>query len=30
VSYGGTALASICLGIGILMSVNSHKKLIQT
>ncbi|HSB49246.1 MAG TPA: rod shape-determining protein RodA [Burkholderiales bacterium] len=30
VSYGGTALASICVGIGILMSVNSHKKLIQT
>jgi rod shape determining protein RodA len=30
VSYGGTALVSICLGLGILMSVNSHKKLVQT
>jgi rod shape determining protein RodA len=30
ISYGGTALASICLGFGILMSVNAHKKLIQT
>ncbi|HSC95950.1 MAG TPA: rod shape-determining protein RodA [Burkholderiales bacterium] len=30
VSYGGTALVSICLGFGILMSVNSHKKLVQT
>ncbi len=30
ISYGGTALASICLGFGILMSVNAHKKLVQT
>jgi rod shape determining protein RodA len=30
ISYGGTALASICLGIGILMSINSHRKLVQT
>jgi rod shape determining protein RodA len=30
ISYGGTALVSICLGFGILMSVNSHKKLVQT
>ena len=30
ISYGGTALASICLGFGILMSINSHKKLVQT
>jgi rod shape determining protein RodA len=30
ISYGGTALVSICLGIGILMSVNAHKKLVQT
>ena len=30
ISYGGTALASICIGIGILMSIQSHKKLIQT
>ena len=29
-SYGGTALVSICLGLGILMSINSHKKLVQT
>jgi rod shape determining protein RodA len=30
VSYGGTSLVSICLGFGILMSIASHKKLIQT
>ena len=30
VSYGGTSLVSICIGIGILMSVHSHKKLVQT
>jgi len=30
VSYGGTALTSICLGFGILMSIHSHKKLVQT
>jgi rod shape determining protein RodA len=30
ISYGGTALTSICLGFGILMSINSHKKLVQT
>ena len=30
VSYGGTALVSICVGFGILMSVNAHKKLVQT
>lgn len=30
ISYGGTALVSICLGFGILMSINSHKKLVQT
>lgn len=30
ISYGGTSLVSICIGIGILMSVHSHKKLIQT
>jgi rod shape determining protein RodA len=29
-SYGGTSLVSICLGFGILMSIASHKKLIQT
>ena len=30
VSYGGTALVSICIGMGILMSIQSHKKLVQT
>jgi len=30
VSYGGTSLVSICLGFGILMSINTHKKLVQT
>jgi rod shape determining protein RodA len=30
ISYGGTALTSICLGLGILMSINSHKKLVHT
>ena len=30
ISYGGTALVSICLGIGILMSINSARKLVQT
>ena len=30
VSYGGTALVTICLGFGILMSIHTHKKLVQT
>jgi rod shape determining protein RodA len=30
ISYGGTSLVSICLGIGILMSIATHKKLVQT
>ena len=30
ISYGGTSLVSICIGIGILMSIHSHKKLVQT
>lgn len=30
ISYGGTSLVSICIGFGILMSINSHKKLVQT
>ena len=30
VSYGGTSLVSICLGFGILMSISTHKKLVQT
>jgi len=30
VSYGGSSLVSICIGFGILMSIHSHKKLVQT
>jgi rod shape determining protein RodA len=30
ISYGGTSLVTICLGFGILMSIHTHKKLIQT
>jgi rod shape determining protein RodA len=30
VSYGGTALVTLSLGIGILMSINKHRKLVQT
>jgi rod shape determining protein RodA len=30
ISYGGTSLVSICLGMGILMSIATHKKLVQT
>ena len=30
VSYGGTALLTLFLGIGILMSVHSHRRLVQT
>ena len=30
ISYGGTSLVSICIGFGILMSINTHKKLVQT
>jgi rod shape determining protein RodA len=30
VSYGGTSLVTICLGFGILMSVQTHRKLVQT
>ena len=30
VSYGGTALATLFIGIGILMSVYRHRKLVQT
>lgn len=29
-SYGGTSLVTICLGFGILMSIQTHKKLVQT
>jgi len=30
VSYGGTALVTLFLGIGILMSINKHRTLVQT
>jgi rod shape determining protein RodA len=30
ISYGGTSLVTICLGLGILMSIETHKKLVQT
>ena len=30
VSYGGTALVTLFLGIGILMSIHNHRKLVQT
>jgi rod shape determining protein RodA len=30
VSYGGTSLVTICLGFGILMSIQTHKKLVQS
>lgn len=30
ISYGGTSLVSICLGFGILMSISTYKKLVQT
>lgn len=30
ISYGGTALATLFLGIGILMSIQKHRKLVQT
>ena len=30
VSYGGTALATLFIGIGILMSIHRHRKLVQT
>lgn len=30
VSYGGTALVTLFVGIGILMSINRHRKLVQT
>ena len=29
-SYGGTALVTLCIGIGILMSIQRHRKLVQT
>jgi rod shape determining protein RodA len=30
ISYGGTALATLFIGIGILMSIHKHRKLVQT
>ena len=30
VSYGGTSLATLFIGVGILMSINRHRKLVQT
>ncbi len=30
VSFGGTALVSLFIGLGILMSVQSHRKLVNT
>jgi rod shape determining protein RodA len=29
VSYGGTALVTLCLGVGILMSINKNRMLVQ-
>ena len=30
ISYGGTSLVSLCLGLGILMSIHTHRKLVHT
>jgi rod shape determining protein RodA len=30
ISYGGTALTTLYIGIGILMSIYRHRKLVQT
>jgi rod shape determining protein RodA len=30
ISYGGTALVTLFVGIGILMSIHKHRKLVQT
>lgn len=30
ISYGGTSMVTLCLGFGILMSIQSHKKLVAT
>jgi rod shape determining protein RodA len=30
VSYGGTALISLFIGLGVLMSVSAHRKLVAT
>jgi rod shape determining protein RodA len=30
VSYGGTSLVTICLSFGMLMSISTHRRLVQT
>ncbi len=30
ISYGGTSMVTVCLGLGILMSIQTHKKLVQS
>jgi rod shape determining protein RodA len=30
ISYGGTALVTLCVGFGILMSIQKHRKLVNT
>jgi len=30
ISYGGTALLTLFVGVGILMSVHRHRRLVQT
>ena len=30
ISYGGTSMVTICLSFGILMSIQTHKKLVAT
>jgi rod shape determining protein RodA len=30
ISYGGTSLVSLLLGMGILMSIHTHKRLVKT
>jgi rod shape determining protein RodA len=30
ISYGGTSLVTLCLGLGILMSIHTHRKLVHT
>jgi rod shape determining protein RodA len=30
ISYGGTSMVTLCLSLGILMSIHTHKKLVAT
>jgi rod shape determining protein RodA len=30
ISYGGTALTTLGLGVGLLMSIHRHRRLVQT